>query len=80
MNGKTGEDNVMNFYEALRTAIVSTPNKDKLIILGYFNAHFGRAFEIWNVLGRYSNGKVNALGLKILDLYSRLSLTICNIL
>ena len=54
----TDEEIIMTFYEAFHTAIVSMPN-DKIIILGDFNAHIGRDFEIWNMLGQYDIGKIN---------------------
>ena len=70
----------MTFYEALPTVIMSMPN-DKLIILGDFNAHVDRNFEICNVLGCYDIGKVNANGLKRHEFYSgQFDKTICNTL
>ena len=40
------EEADMSFYEVLHTAIVSTPNYNKLIILSDFNAQVGRGYEI----------------------------------
>ena len=45
-------ETVITFYEALRTVIVSTPNDDKLIILGDFSVRVISNFVIWNVFGR----------------------------
>ena len=36
------EDTIMSFYGALREAITSIPKKEKLLILGDFNARVGR--------------------------------------
>ena len=75
---RTDEETAITFYETLCVVIISTPNDDKFIILGDFNACVSRDFEIWNVLSRYSIGWANANCLKPLEICSKLNLTICN--
>ena len=57
------------FYEILLRTIRSVPPKDKLILLGDFNARVGRDHDILgNVLGHHGVGKANCNGTLLLGL------------
>ena len=77
---QANEEIDMTFYEDTYTTIVSMLNDNKLIISDDFNACIGRDFVIHNLLGWYSLGKVNANCLKLFELCSEITLTICNTL
>ena len=51
-----------SFYEALLDLVNSVPRKDKIILLGDFNAWVGYNWEAWGCLGRYGTGKMNGNG------------------
>ena len=64
----TNPDDIKDkFYEHLDSIITSTPNSDKLIILGDFNARVGRDHHSWKgVLGVHGIGNCNSNGLLLL--------------
>ena len=64
----TNPDDIKDkFYEDLDSIITSTPNSDKLIILGDFNARVGRDHHSWKgVLGVHGIGNCNSNGLLLL--------------
>ena len=67
------------FYCCLREAIHSVPSKDKLLLLGDFNARVGRNKHAWpGVLGSHGHGKENSNGLLLLSLCAEESLVITN--
>ena len=67
------------FYSCLREAIHSVPSKDKLLLLGDFNARVGRNKHAWpGVLGSHGHGKENSNGLLLLSLCSEENLAITN--
>ena len=44
-----------DFYESLNTVIRSVPHKQRLLVLGDFNARVGRDFTMWQgFLGHHS--------------------------
>lgn len=70
-----------NFYETLDQVIKSTPQNDKLFILGDFNARVGRDYLSWEgVLGRHGVGKVNDNGMRLLSKCAEYGLCITNTL
>ena len=69
------------FYELLSNTLHATPDSDKLLLLGDFNARVGSDYATWpSVLGRHGMGKVNSNGLLLLSLCSEEDLTITNTL
>ena len=64
----TNPDDIKDkFYEDLDSIISTTPNSDKLIILGDFNARVGRDYHSWKgVLGVHGIGNCNSNGLLLL--------------
>lgn len=72
------EDKLM-FYELLRETLRSIPPRDKLILLGDFNARVGTEHEAWkDVLGRHGIGKCNTNGVSLLTLCAEFGLAITN--
>ena len=61
----TNPDEVKDkFYEELESLINKVPKKDKLIILGDFNARVGTDHQTWEgVIGKHGIGKCNSNGL-----------------
>jgi len=69
------------FYGDLHTVITRIDPKDKLIILGDFNARVGRDSQLWKgVLGKYGLGNCNDNGRLLLQFCSQHQLTITNTL
>ena len=56
------------FYDQLSMAVRRVPQKDKLFLLGDFNARVGRDHVLWpNVLGKYGIGSANENGDRLLN-------------
>ena len=73
------EDVEEKFFEDLKSLINSPPPKDKLIIMGDFNARVGRSHENWKrVIGRHGTGKENSNGTLLLSLCAQYQLAITN--
>ena len=73
----TAEEHINDqFYEELDEALRSVNARDKIILLGDFNARVGRRSDLWNAIG----GKMNANGLRLLSLCSEHDLIITNTL
>ena len=67
------------FYEHLNRAIDTVAFKDKLFVLGDFNARVGSDHQLWHkVIGRHGIGNENANGSMLLDLCVKKSLVITN--
>ena len=67
------------FYSKLREVIHSVPSKDKLLLLGDFNARVGSNKHAWpRVLGPHGYGKENPNGLLLLNLCMEENLVITN--
>ena len=63
------QDESEEFYEQLSLAIDTVAFKDKLFILGDFNARVGQDYHLWpKVVGRHSIGSENANGSMLLYL------------
>ena len=68
-----------DFYESLNTAIRSVPHKQRLFVLGDFNARVGRDFTLWQgVLGHHSIGNENSNGTMLLQTCAQHQLAITN--
>ena len=67
------------FYANLDHVIKKTPQSEKLVLLGDFNARVGRDHSSWaGVLGKHGIGKVNANGLLLLNKCAEHNLCITN--
>ena len=67
------------FYEQLSTLLNSIPYKDKIFLLGDFNARVGRDHQTWNkVLGKNGVGSTNSSGFRLLSLCTEQKLVITN--
>ena len=70
-----------NFYDDLSNIIGAVPKKDKLLVLGDFNARVGSNHCTWkNVLGKHGIGRENSNGSLLLSLCSTYQLVITNTL
>ena len=73
------QDEKEEFYEQLSVAIDTVAFKDKLFVLGDFNARVGQDYQLWHkVIGRHGIGNENANGSLLLDLCVKQSLVITN--
>ena len=67
------------FYESLHSTPAAIPIKDKILLLGDFNARVGRQAHLWpRVIGTHGIGKMNSNGLRLLMLCSEHNLVITN--
>ena len=68
-------------YRDLHNLLQQVDSKDKLLILGNFNAKVVRDFELWKgVLGRHGIGNCNDNGQLLLEFCSERQLVIINTL
>lgn len=74
------DDDVKNrFYNMLDQTVSRIDKRDKLVLMGDFNARVGSDFQLWEgVLGRQGVGKMNSNGLRLLTLCTEHNLTITN--
>ncbi|XP_063586262.1 uncharacterized protein LOC134763626 [Penaeus indicus] len=69
------------FYSSLHKVIRSVPRRDKLLLLGDFNARVGRNKDAWpGELGSHGYGRENSIGLLLLSLCAEENLVITNTL
>ena len=67
------------FYENLDRTISQVPKKDKLVLLGDFNARVGTDHQTWQgIIGKQGIGKCNSNGLLLLRNCAEHNLTITN--
>ena len=65
------------FYNLLDHTVSHIDNRDKLVLVGDFNARVGSDFQMWEgVLGRQGVGKMNSNGLRLLTFCTKHNLTI----
>ncbi|CAH1249934.1 Hypp8727 [Branchiostoma lanceolatum] len=76
------EDDVKeSFYATLNSIIQAVPSRDKLLVLGDFNARVGRDYRLWEgILGNQGLGSCNSNGLLLLGLCAENELVITNTL
>lgn len=68
-----------DFYRQLRTIISNVQHRDKIIIMGDFNARVGADNASWGgVLGHHGVGQMNENGLLLLSLCKEFNLSITN--
>lgn len=73
------EETKDKFYEDLDSLIAATPKKDKLIILGDFNARVGTDYQTWEgVIGKNGVGNSNSNGHLLLKTCATHDLLITN--
>ena len=67
------------FYHTLQGIISAVPARDKLLLMGDFNARIGKDQDAWpSVMGPHGIGKMNSNGELLLTLCSEMGLTITN--
>ena len=67
------------FYEELTQCLHKIPNREKILLLGDFNARVGQDYEAWpKVLGRHGVGNINSNGQLLLSLCAQFQLAITN--
>ena len=70
-----------SFYDDLHRSIRPVPKNDKLVLLGDFNARFGRDHLLWDgLIGKHGHGNCNANGRLLLGLCTEHDLTVTNTL
>ena len=74
------EDKKDEFYEDLDRVLRAANIRDKIVLLGDFNARVGKRSDLWDAIGSHGLGKMNANGLRLLSLCSEHNLTITNTL
>ena len=75
------EDVKDDFYAALSEVLRGANPRDKIILLGDFNARVGSRRDLWGqALGCHGHGKMNGNGLRLLTLCTEYDLTITNTL
>ena len=78
-NATAPQEEKEQFYEHLNRATDAVAFKDKVFVLGDFNARVGRDHQLWNkVIGRHGIGNENANGSMLLDFCVKQSLVITN--
>lgn len=72
-------DDKEQFYQQLDRILTEIPKKNKVFLLGDFNARVGRDFDVWQgVIGRHGVGNCNSNGLLLLQLCNQHALTLTN--
>ena len=72
-------DTKESFYDLLDNTLRRIPRKDKILLLGDFNARVGTDHNTWKgVLGRHGTGKCNSNGVRLLTLCAQHNLLITN--
>ena len=75
------EESIEEFYDDLDNAIRRTDKRDKILLLGDFNARVGGRSDLWEgVIGPHGVGNMNQNGLRLLSLCSEHDLIITNTL
>ena len=70
-----------HYYAMLRSTLMQVPRRNKLIVLGDFNARIGSDTKIWgNVMGKHGVGNINSNGQRLLSLCSEFGLFVTNTL
>jgi len=70
-----------HYYAMLRSTLMQVPRRNKLIVLGDFNARIGSDTKIWgNFMGKHGVGNINSNGQRLLSLCSEFGLFVTNTL
>ena len=73
------EDQKDLFYHALDSVLRKACPKDKIVLMGDFNARVGSKTDLWgDVIGAHGIGKMNSNGLRLLSTCSQHNLAITN--
>ncbi|XP_072033444.1 craniofacial development protein 2-like [Amphiura filiformis] len=67
------------FYDGLQHHLQKVNKREKLILMGNFNAKIGSDSKDWTpAMGKYDIGKINSRGEKLLEFCMLHKLTVCN--
>ena len=72
------EDKKDEFYDDLDRVLRAANPRDKIVLLGDFNARVGRRADLWDAIGPHGIGKMNANGLRLLSLCCEHNLIVTN--
>ena len=65
-------------YGRLKEDVLSFREKGKVVLLGDFNARFGRSVQIDDVIGMFGEDTCNTSGNRLLSFLNEVELIICN--
>ena len=69
---------MVSCYERLKEDVLSFREKEKVVLLGDFNASAGRSAQLNDVVGMFGENTCNASGNRLLSILNEVELMICN--